>query len=613
MSNSNHNPNPMKNLLFLLLFTLIQTTLPVHATTPEPPLAEALVPDPGKTAKDKQNIIPSKISDVTVFLSGAQVFREGSFSAPAGISQIVLDSVSSVLQPKSLQATAMGPFIILDVKHNIRHKVPMKIKPEVMPKAIRKEIKALDDSLVLKRFELEQMTAGIQHLNGEKTMIQNNKLMTGGGKSDSLPVLKDAIDYYRKKLEEIEKRLLSEKLKQHRMQATESRMRNRLKELRNYNQNVGQPTQEIKDIHQVIVTIHADKALKGKLQVSYLVNLAGWYPSYDLRADEKGGPMNITYKASVFQETGMDWEDVHLTLSTYNQNCFTSKPSMPTWLLDYYVYQKQTPISSMAYSNFKKQVQQQRAYENDRSRQLNTPTQPQSNMVMPTNSGYTSFADTALQINMDQRTQLGSIQQSFSNVEFKISHDYSINSDGEQVLMLIHEKSVPATYNHFVLPKVNPDAFLMANVSDWESLNLLPAQANIYYGQTFVGQTSIDPVSIKDTMEIAMGRDRGIITTRKKTKDEEKTSGLSKRKTRTITIEVIVKNTKDTPVTLQIEDQYPISKNEDIEVTLTKKSRAKVNDSNGALTWTMELQPKQTEKIEFTYVIEYDKHKTLLP
>lgn len=568
------------------------------------PFLSAFAVHPPDMQTSKEIEAPSKIKEVTVFLSGAQVFREASFSISKGISTIILDSVAPVIQPKSVQATALGDFLILDVKHNIRYREPMKVKPKVIPVRIQKEITGLEDSLVVKNLEIQQIQSLLKHLERERNMIQKNPIMNGGGKSDSLPVLKDAVQFHREKLIEIEKRIFETKLQQHKETEMRKRMNTRLSELRNYNNNVGQPKQEVRTVHQVQVTVYAEKPVRGKVEVSYLVTLAGWYPTYDLRATSADKPMDITYKASVFQRTGMDWSDVKLTLSTYNQNCFTTKPSMPTWLLDYYVHQPQKAISELAYRNFQQEVQ---------AADKNQASSTAAGVKKEINTGYTTFDDMAEDEKLAVKLpQLSVVNQTFANVEFKVKHDYSVKTDGKQILMLIDQREVEADFNHFVLPKVNKDAFLIASISDWESLDLLPAQANIYFEHTYVGQTRIDPVTMKDTMEVALGRDLGIITTRKKTSDEVKTANLSKRTTRTITFEITVKNMKNVPIEIQVEDQFPVSKNEDIEIKLLKRGGAKVTQSTGKLLWEMELRPNEKRTVEFTYEVEFDKNKQLL-
>ena len=544
----------------------------------------------------KEKTVTTKVRKATVFLNGAQVFRSGYISIDKGITQLVVDDVSSNLNPKSVQASAKGKFLILDVKHGIRYNEPKPEPPRVIPERIQKEILSLEDSLVFKRFELERINGRISSLTQERKIILDNKLIKGQGRSDTMPVLKEVVSFYREKITEIDDMLYDLKFKQYRVNAREKKMQTRLSELRNYNRNVGQPVQQRKAINQILVTVMADAPVSGRLEVNYLVSNALWYPAYDLRSDDTDKPMKITYKAFVKQQTGEDWKDVKITLSTFNQNCSTTKPSLAVWYMDFQQTRKQQSVVGSV-DNLSLNLTQ--------------------NTALPTaNSGYVStFSNGNSNLNQVATWDGGSFQpmvtttESFSNVEFKVDLPYTIKSDGKESLIVMQQKETEAEYYHYILPKVNKDAFLLAKINDWESLSLLNAKANLYFDQTYVGETTIDPYIMSDTMELALGRDKAIFCSRKKIKDEVKDNTFSKNKVRTITFEVVVRNNKKSPINLLVEDQIPITKNEEIKINLTEKTGAKVDKDKGSLTWDLDLKPGESKKLVFSYTISHDKNK----
>jgi uncharacterized protein (TIGR02231 family) len=558
--------------------------------------------------------VKSTVTEAKVFLNGAQVFRTGKATIKKGTTKLVFTDISPNLNPKSIQASGKGNFLILDVKHNIHYPEPSAVKAAVLPERIQREINQLNDSLLLKGFEVERVVSKRTNLSNEKKMIITNKLMTGGGHSDSLPVLKDAVDFYRKKLDEIDDKLFAIKLKEHRMKEQQRKMQGRLKELKNYNAHVGQPVKEKKNIHQIIVTISSEVETSAKIKVSYLVSNAGWVPAYDLRANTTAEPMTLTYKARVFQKTGEDWSNVKLTLSTYNQDCSLSKPFLAAWELKFMSPDQRFMANQKNLFN-----------EKNNSGYKTTDNNFASNTQLNTNIA-TSFNDRAMSTNFS--TNVGNTgnsnafnkgvsnfsltNQAYSNVEFEIKTSYTIPPDGEEILMVVKNDKLDANFDHFVIPKVNKDAFLLAKIGDWESLSLLQAKANIYFDNTFVGETYINPMTIADTLELAMGRDKAIYTTRKKTSDKTKTTALGKNKERTITIELVVKNNKTEAVELDLEDQVPISRKEEIKVKMIDNGGGELNKNSGTLKWTLNLQPKEVKKITFTYTLEYDKHKNVM-
>ena len=119
----------------------------------------------------------------------------------------------------------------------------------------------------------------------------------------------------------------------------------------------------------------------------------------------------------------------------------------------------------------------------------------------------------------------------------------------------------------------------------------------------------IDPAAMSDTMELTLGRDQGIVSTRKKISEEERKVGLSKRIVKEYTFQIEVRNNTRTAVDLTLEDLIPITENEDIKIKMVEGNGAYLNDTNGMLTWKLKMKAGQKEIIEFTYSIEHEKDK----
>ena len=542
--------------------------------------------------------LSSKIKQATVFLSGAQVFRETkAISIRKGVNEVIIKDVSPYLNPHNIQATAKGRFLILDVQHKVEYIMPPEQKPQIIPEKVQKEINRLNDSLLFIGFEREEVTAKLQTLNEEKNMIIQNKLIKNGGVSDTLPELKNVVSFYREKLGEINEMTHKLKKQQHFIITRETKHRTRLNELNNFNRKTAQPTPTRRERHHILVTTYSEVATTGSIKVNYLIPNAGWVPAYDLRAKDLLEPMAVTYKAHVYQNSGEEWKNVKLVLSTYNQNCFTTKPTIGVWRLDYKI---------LKYQNG--QVQ---------SRQFSQNFASKADMSNFKNSGYESIAlskDEELKIVDNTFTplqELAQINQDFTNVEFEIKLPYSVKADGQKKLMVVTHKKVPALFSHYILPRVNKNGFLLAKIGDWESLNLLPGQANIYFKNTYVGQTQINPTTMQDTMELALGRDQGIVSTRKKIKEEEKKTALGKKRRRTFTFEIVVRNNTKAAIELNLEDQIPITSNEEIEIKLLEDSNAELAEKTGRLTWKLKLKAGEKRTVIFSYSVEHDKDKEL--
>ncbi len=199
--------------------------------------------------------------------------------------------------------------------------------------------------------------------------------------------------------------------------------------------------------------------------------------------------------------------------------------------------------------------------------------------------------------------------QTSLNTEFDIALPYTVSSSNKPTLVDIRNYEMKADYQYAVAPKLDQDAFLLARATGWEEFSLLPGEANIFFEGTFVGQSYIDPNTIKDTLSISLGRDKRIVVKREKLKDftTRKAIGASQRDS--YAYEISVRNTKNEPIKIAVEDQVPVSQNSQIEVTVSDVGGAKYTKPTGKLTWELSLQPGETKKVVYKFDVKYPKDK----
>lgn len=553
-------------------------------------LATALLTAPFAFCGDT---LTSKIDKATVFLSGAQVFRKtNTVTIKKGVNEMIISDVSPYVSQQQLQATAVGNFLILDVQYQTQYVPPTNFEGVVLPEKVQSEMKRLEDSVLYLTFELERINEKLNNLASEKNMIMQSQLVKSGGTSDTLPEFKEIVSFYREKLDDINELIVSWKKRKHQTGIRDLKHKTRLQELRNYAQQTKQPNEPAKTRYHVVVTTYSDFGTTGKIEINYFINNAGWIPAYDLRANATNEPIDITYKAHVYQNSGEDWEDVKLTLSTYDRTFSAVKPTAGVWRLDYTVNK---PVA----------VTRHPAQEMYYSQNMASPVEAQSAKAMMDNDDR--YGDVSLTFVPGQ--SLSTINQNFSNVEFDVKLPYSIKADGSQKLMVVMNEKVDAKFFYYMLPRMNKYGFLQAKIGDWENLSLLPGKANIYFQQTIVGSTMIDPAAMSDTMELTLGRDQGIVSTRKKIGEEERKIGISKRVLKEYTFEIEVRNNTRAAVELTLEDLIPVTNNEDIKIKVVQGNGAYLNDTNGMLTWKLKMNAGAKEIIRFTYSIEHEKDK----
>ncbi len=204
-----------------------------------------------------------------------------------------------------------------------------------------------------------------------------------------------------------------------------------------------------------------------------------------------------------------------------------------------------------------------------------------------------------------------SVKDNQLNVVFDIDLPYDIPSNGKEQNVVLKEFKMPVNYNYFTAPHIDKDAYLLGEMPDWESLNLLPGDANIIFEGTYIGKTHIDPASTEDTLHLTLGRDKRVVVTRETIKEFSSVKFLGSNKKQTFTYEITVKNNKKEKIQMTLKDQFPLSSNKDIEVELIQHDGAQVNEETGVLTWKPELLAGETKKYRVSYSVKFPKDRSL--
>ena len=203
------------------------------------------------------------------------------------------------------------------------------------------------------------------------------------------------------------------------------------------------------------------------------------------------------------------------------------------------------------------------------------------------------------------------ISENQLNVSFDIDIPYDILSNGKAHSVALKEIQLPASYKYYAVPKLEKEAFLLAELSDYSKFNLLPGEANIIFEGTYVGKTFINANATSDTLNLSMGRDKKISIKREKVVDKSGTKFLSSYKEQVFTYDLIVRNNKKEAINMILKDQYPISTDKEITIELLEKDKASVNEETGILTWKIDLKPNETKKFRISYKVKYPKDKII--
>ncbi|HXB30441.1 MAG TPA: DUF4139 domain-containing protein, partial [Puia sp.] len=187
-----------------------------------------------------------------------------------------------------------------------------------------------------------------------------------------------------------------------------------------------------------------------------------------------------------------------------------------------------------------------------------------------------------------------------------------LETDGKTTTIGIKQFEIPAIYDYYTAPKVDPSAFLTAKIINWQDYNLQSGEASLYFEGTYLGKTYIDLDAMTDTLSLSLGKDNAVKVARKLVKEFSSKKFIGSNRTETREYEISVHNTKSVPVNISVLDQFPVSVNKEISVDDVKAPDAQIDRDNGIVTWKIILPPGQERKLQVGYSVKYPKDKKVV-
>lgn len=494
---------------------------------------------------------------ITVFLNRAQIDARVKTTVQAGTTKMIIGNVATSADPNSIQIGGKGDVVIMGVKFKQNY-------------LGNKKRSVLEDSLKMAKSELEVVDVLVKVADNERNMLMANANVKNEKDGATPEDLKEMMDFFRTKLTEIGTRQMQLVRQSKDLQEKINRFQ---QQLNSQGTNVNQPAGEIE------LTLQAKAYSAVELNLTYIANNAGWSPVYDIRAKDVKSNIDLAYRANVYQSTGIDWKNVKLTLSTANPAEGGTKPELYAQYVNIY-----EPVVI--------QTKNARMMKSENAPQAMAMDAAPSNEVVTTAS-FVNTVQTTLAVNFD------------------ISIPYNIASGGNAELVDIQNHSLRSTFKYYTVPKFDKDAFLTAVITDWEKYNLLPGTANVYFEGTFVGTTDIAGGEAKDSLLISMGRDKKIISKRETIEEFKSRKNVGSNIRESFGYRITLRNTKNEPITIVMEDQVPISQDSRIEVELEDAKGADFNRETGKLTWNLTLQPLENKEILLKYNVKYPKGKNI--
>lgn len=608
--------------------------------------------------------VTADVNRVTIFTNGAQVERSKTLNLLAGEQTVVFTGLSPYTDVKSMQLKAYGKLTVLSINHRYVH--PDSLQQVKRLKDAEQRVKSVID-------KSKEVRAKKEVLEAQLAMVQTNCSVGNRTAVTPLAGIKELNNYYSQELLSLKKQMIA--LDEELISLDEERVR--CEESRDSIAHL-----KLKTVTEIEVKVDLPQAGRVDFNLTYYVKNAGWFPTYDVRAVAINQPMQLSYKANVFQNTKEDWHKVPVTLSSANPNRSTIAPELQTYWLDYgrraprydsemkdsgvsgivtdekgdpiagaLVQVKGTSLGTVTDFNGRYSITLPRDAKSlqfsfigyiSQTHQVHGPSLNVSlkedvaslQEVVATGShskkrvkgileGRVAGVDVKAEkavfmeapaMDMAEESQMVAVQEQKAQFgyEFEIKQPLTILSDGKTTTTEIGRYQLPATYQYKGIPRADKDAFLVADATDWQQLSLLEGEANVYFENSFVGKSILDPTLPSDTLHFSLGRDNGIRIQRTKVSERSARRLLASSQEQNMTWRILVKNTRKETVSLLLQDQIPVSRNSDISVTTEELSGGTLNKEQGIVSWQLQLQPGEQRELILQYKVKYPKSRKLI-
>lgn len=617
-------------------------------------------------ANGESKKVTATLKHVTVFTNGAQVERTHSANLLAGEQVITFTGLSPYTDVKSMQIKARGKLTVLGVNYRTTH--PDSLQRIKQLREAEKQVKLTDE-------KERELKAQLEVVNAQLELVKTN--CSTGSRTAVTPLtnIKELNNYYAQETLELKKKAIAIDQELAKLDEIREKQEKTVDSIAHL---------KLKSVIEADLKLQVPQTGKVEFDLTYYVKNVGWYPTYDLRSDGLGQPLQLSYKAHMFQKTQEEWNNISVTLSSANPSLSNIAPELRTYWLN---FGRQAPrydnetgtdgsVSGVVLDEQGEPLIGCSVIVAGTSLGTVTDVNGQYSIVMPRGKSQLKFAyvgylsqtcrvngstlnvrmkedDTALeevvvvgygvskkgngkssrkQNDINEALQGGiaglsvvkdkempesdliavNEQKAQFGYEFDIKQPLTLSSDGKTTTTEIARYQLPATYQYLGIPRADKDAFLMADATDWQQHSLLEGEANVYFENSFIGKTILDPTVANDTLHFSLGRDNGIRIQRTKVSARSTRRLLASSQEQNMTWRITVKNSRQEAVSLTLQDQIPVSENSNITVTTEELSGGQLDKATGIVVWQLQLQPNEQREFIVQYRVKYPRSRNLV-
>lgn len=494
--------------------------------------------------------IKGQLKTVTVYPNKARLEYEGSLSLPAGMSTIRFTDLPEAADRKSIQLGLSERGVSIEnISVSRNYLKPKELEPELA------RLSQQRDSLQIVLHWANQQR---EILAGEEALLTANQQVYSQQSGVTTESLEQLLRFYREEATRIRRERTDNGALLKQAQETLTAVQNQMGKLQSANQ---------KSVLEVSVDVRAQHAVRTDYALSMTTHSAAWEAVYDIRATALDAPLQLTFRAVISQNTGENWNNVNLVLST-------ALPAL----------NNRHPVQEPQYAR----ILTDRI---DSIMVMDPETYEEPWQIVKTEREEEVWSDKAYNP---------------TNTSFTLATKQSIPSDNAGHYVTVRDMNIPASMQHYTVPRQTPHVYLLAEFVNNTEYDLQSGKARIFNESVFVGETEINIESLSDTLQISLGIDPGVFVKRER-RDFGANQWIGAYRQETFDFSIGVRNNKNVPIEVKLLDQIPISTDKQIEISLLKKDNATHNEARGELVWLLRCQPGKTETRSFSYRIKYPK------
>ncbi|MFY8091523.1 MAG: DUF4139 domain-containing protein [Chitinophagaceae bacterium] len=595
-----------------------------------------------KTFANNEKAISAKASttQVIVYKNGAELTQKTSVNVKTGMQEIVINDVANNIDNNSIQINTSNMVTIVGIELGTEY---------INKQAKSSKLLQLEDSIASLNSEIEKLEINIKSNNELLDALKANKDIKGVQVGLNVLELTKFLDFYKSKSLGIhnENNELTQKI-------------NKLKVLKDVLYLQVNEERNVNNKQVGLLKLQVQVAVAGyyEFNINYLTYNAHWTPFYDIKVKDVQSPLLITTKAKIAQTTGLDWKNIKLSLSTATPSQWGNAPILSSWYLSYI-----DPVMWMN-KQLSKEKREEMAFDKVLAGRISGVSLDESKNNTGSVANIRIRGISSLKSNNEPLCIVNGVEMSYSDfnkinsnnikkldvlkdanatsiygsraangaiivtlkegmedyinttqnildTQYDIDMAYTIPSNGKPQIATLTTTEAPCTYNYITIPKLETATYFIANISNWQKLNLLPGEANVVVEGTYVGKTFIDPSSVNDTFSLTLGKEKRLTVKRNKTNDFSSVKFLGSNKQQQFTYEITLKNNKQESVEVWAKDQFPLSTNKEIEIVSTDAPNASINEETGQIDWKINLAAGESKKLKFSFVLKYPKDKIL--